>query len=111
MGLNGYPLCTTEMDFELDNCIFKSIRDYFMENFGCVVPFVPSKNGYPVCTKKSPSEYKAIINDFLIYDWSRRNCSVPCTSMEVYSGILFSDKRNDGKGKRQNSRFEQMRFF
>ena len=72
-----------------------------MNQFGCVVPFIPPKSGeYDICVNKTQCEMEKIMS---LFEKSASNttqgaCMIPCASMEVNFGVLFSDKdRNDGK--------------
>ena len=75
-----------------------------MNEFGCVVPFISqiSEEKRGICVNKTKDEMKAILQSFEKSVKKSRNetCILPCSSADVYFGVLFHDSiREDGKSK------------
>ena len=92
--------CSDETNFEFDNCFYQAIAQDLMKELNCVVPFTKTSENNNICVNKSQTEVDEIMLAFKnsSLKTATGTCMSPCTSMDIFFGVLFDDAiRNDGK--------------
>ena len=90
---NGIP-CNASMNQRYDEYLYQRLNEILVSKFRCSVPFLPNTqitNHNKIC-KNAKKRQKA----YALYDLLKRNkenivCPNPCSSIEVYFGIMFQD--------------------
>lgn len=87
--------CNRTMDFSYDECGTTKIADILLNEFGCIVPWLPQRNedGFDICrfdfNTEAGREFRSkVMNRYHILSTAgtRNLCSSPCTVVKVFLG-------------------------
>lgn len=89
--------CNASMNEKYDEHLYRRLNEMLVARVGCTVPFLPdeitSKSAHPSEICKGPHARKKA---YAFYDLLKRNkenkvCPNPCSSIQVYFGVMFED--------------------
>ena len=90
--------CSGETNFEFDNCFYQAIAQDLTNKLNCVVPFIKTSENNNICVNKAQTEIDQMMLALEKSLTTTGPCMSPCTSMNIFFGVLFDDAiRNDEK--------------
>ena len=92
--------CKSEMNQQLDNCLYKQAAEKLMQRFNCVLPFLPPNKTQPVCEKQSGSpryhEKRSCYEEAMSNEhWGL--CNMPCKMMESTLEIYEREEQKSNR--------------
>ena len=90
--------CSGDTNFEFDNCFYQAIAQDLTNKLNCVVPFIKTSENKNICVNKAQTEIDQMMLALEKSLTTTGPCISPCTSMNIFFGVLFDDAiRNDEK--------------
>ncbi len=92
---SGLP-CSAEMNMNLDDCIYADLEHTMLEKFGCIVPFLKPPQDLDNLKKQACSNqsHEDLFSFYFhqIRKSQKVKCIRPCTSMDLFLGVLQPGK-------------------
>ena len=98
LGMESTAPCRADTNSDFDNCLYDKAEAELLDNYGCLVPFLPPKPDTPVCASQDKEFNEEVKRQYtmIIKNEQRKHCGFPCLQMPVVFGTLFHDDDRRG---------------
>ena len=92
LGSESATPCTTDNNFDFDDCLYQKQEAELLNKFNCTVPYLPPNYSVTPCLGKDKTYNKALLDLYnLVKSEQRKHCGLPCLQMPGMFGTLMND--------------------